>query len=65
MFLCGIADAYPDDVDNATETKIFERRPMLVTPVPFEQPWATAAWAGRPVEPPTPSECFCIAYNAN
>ncbi|KAF8065729.1 alpha-mannosidase [Scenedesmus sp. PABB004] len=48
-------DAVPDEVDAAGETTIMERRPLLVVPVPGEQPWATAAWAGRPVEPPTPS----------
>jgi hypothetical protein len=43
-------------MDAAAESSIMERRPLLLTPVPHEQPWATAAWAGHPVEPPTPSE---------
>jgi len=49
-------DEPPSDVDEATATVIMERRPLLITPVPQEQPWATAAWAGRPVEPETPRE---------
>jgi hypothetical protein len=57
--LCNLpcpADAVPDDMEAAAESSIMERRPLLLTPVPHEQPWATAAWAGHPVEPPTPSE---------
>jgi hypothetical protein len=50
------ADAVPDDMDAAAESSIMERRPVLLSAVPHEQPWATAAWAGQPVEPPTPSE---------
>jgi hypothetical protein len=49
-------DEPPSDVDNATQTVIMERRPLLLTPVPSEQAWAAAAWAGRPVEPQTPRE---------
>ncbi|WIA16854.1 hypothetical protein OEZ85_013787 [Tetradesmus obliquus] len=48
-------DAVPEDIDAAAESAIMERRPLLLTPVPHEQAWATAAWAGHPVEPPTPS----------
>ncbi|WIA37078.1 hypothetical protein OEZ86_014051 [Tetradesmus obliquus] len=48
-------DVVPEDIDAAAESAIMERRPLLLTPVPHEQPWATAAWAGHPVEPPTPS----------
>jgi hypothetical protein len=51
-----LADVVPEDIDAAAESSIMERRPLLLTPVPHEQPWATAAWAGHPVEPPTPSE---------
>lgn len=49
-------DDPPEDVEHATQTVIMERRPLLLTPVPCEQEWATAAWAGKPVEPQTPRE---------
>jgi hypothetical protein len=55
------ADAVPEDMDAAAESSIMERRPLLLTPVPHEQPWATAAWAGHPVEPPTPSEMCAVS----
>jgi hypothetical protein len=53
-------DDPPLDIEGATQTVIMERRPLLLTPVPGEQGWATAAWAGKPVEPSTPSELECL-----
>jgi hypothetical protein len=55
-------DDPPADIEGATQTVIMERRPLLLTPVPGEQEWATAAWAGKPVEPSTPRELnpFCV-----
>eukprot|EP00775_Hariotina_reticulata_P001403 gene1403-1746_t len=47
-------DTTPDNMDAAINTRIMERRPLLLTPVPHEQPWATAAWTGHPMQPETP-----------
>lgn len=54
-------DTPPADVDTAAETVIMERRPLLLIPVPSEQQWASAAWAGQPVEPQTPrAQAHCV-----
>jgi hypothetical protein len=53
-------DEPPADVDAATSTVIMERRPLLLTAVPSEQQWATAAWAGKPVEPQTPRKSSAV-----
>jgi len=47
-------DNTPDNLHAATNTGIMERRPLLLMPVPHEQPWAATAWTGQPVEPETP-----------
>jgi hypothetical protein len=47
-------DTPPVDLEQATQTNIWERRPLYCTPVPAESAWARAKWAGQPVEPSTP-----------
>jgi hypothetical protein len=42
-------------VERAAASTIMERRPLLLSRVPYEQAWASAAWAGQPPEPQTPS----------
>jgi hypothetical protein len=47
-------DNTPDNLHAAINTGIMERRPLLLMPVPHEQPWAATTWTGQPVEPETP-----------
>lgn len=49
-------DEPPAGLDAATDTKVWERRPLYCTKVPSESAWAEARWTGLPQEPQTPSE---------
>lgn len=51
------SDAPPADLSAATDTAVWERRPLYCTRVPAESAWAEARWTGLPAEPQTPSEC--------
>lgn len=47
-------DTAPHDLEAATATHLWQRRPLLCTLVPAQTAWAAAKWQGRPVEPQTP-----------